>query len=158
MDTGAVGKFIAKQRRIQGLTQAELGACLGVSNKTVSRWENGNYLPDLSLLRLLAQTLHVSVDEILAAESGESAAWKQSAARSPFSFAERKAYFKRKWRGEHAALLALLGGIALACAILPLVLKMPWLYGLAPLAALMAYAYQHNRMMRYVEDRLYGTK
>ena len=68
MDTGAVGKFIAKQRRIQGLTQAELGACLGVSNKTVSRWENGNYLPDLSLLRLLAQTLHVSVDEILAAE------------------------------------------------------------------------------------------
>ena len=46
MDQVRIGRFIAELRREHGLTQAELGGDLGVTNKTVSRWENGNYMPD----------------------------------------------------------------------------------------------------------------
>ena len=47
MDIKKIGKFIAVNRKAKGLTQEQLGEMLGVSNKTVSRWENGNYMPDL---------------------------------------------------------------------------------------------------------------
>ena len=50
MDQVKVGKFIAALRKEQGLTQEALGQRLGVTNKTVSRWENGNYMPDIELL------------------------------------------------------------------------------------------------------------
>ena len=49
MDTKKIGKFISENRKRKGLTQEQLGNILGVSNKTISRWENGNYMPDLSL-------------------------------------------------------------------------------------------------------------
>ena len=44
MDLTQIGKFIAELRKEQQLTQEQLGDKLGVTNKTVSRWENGNYL------------------------------------------------------------------------------------------------------------------
>ena len=50
MDQIKVGKFIAMLRKEQGLTQEALGQKLGVTNKTVSRWETGNYMPDIELL------------------------------------------------------------------------------------------------------------
>lgn len=45
MDQIKMGKFIAALRKEKGLTQEKLGEKLGVTNKTVSRWENGNYMP-----------------------------------------------------------------------------------------------------------------
>lgn len=50
MDTKKIGKFISENRKRKGLTQEQLGELLGVTNKTISRWENENYMPDLSLL------------------------------------------------------------------------------------------------------------
>lgn len=50
VDSKKIGAFIAMNRKKKGLTQEQLGEKLGVSNKTISRWENGNYMPDLSLL------------------------------------------------------------------------------------------------------------
>lgn len=67
-DQHSTGKFIAKLRREKGLTQTELGERLGVGNKTVSRWERGNYMPDLALIPELATELGVSVSELFAAE------------------------------------------------------------------------------------------
>lgn len=46
MEQIKIGRFIAELRKQQGLTQAQLGELLGVTNKTVSRWENGNYMPE----------------------------------------------------------------------------------------------------------------
>ena len=68
MDQAKVGKFIAALRHEQGLTQEALGQKLGVTNKTVSRWETGNYMPDIELLVPLGETLGVSVNELLAGE------------------------------------------------------------------------------------------
>lgn len=65
MDTKAIGHFIAELRKEHGMTQESLGKKLGVSNKTVSRWENGNYMPDISLLLPLSKELNVSANELL---------------------------------------------------------------------------------------------
>ena len=45
MDMKKIGVFLAELRKDRNLTQDELGEKIGVTNKTVSRWENGNYLP-----------------------------------------------------------------------------------------------------------------
>ncbi len=65
MDLDKVGKFIANNRKKKNLTQEELGHLLGVTGKTVSRWENGNYMPDISLLIPLSEELDISVNELL---------------------------------------------------------------------------------------------
>lgn len=54
MDQIKIGKFIAALRKDKGLTQEQLGEKLGVTNKTISRWENGNYMPDVEMLSLLS--------------------------------------------------------------------------------------------------------
>ena len=48
-----IGTFIADLRKEQGLTQKQLAERLGVSNRSISRWENGNTLPDYSLMQAL---------------------------------------------------------------------------------------------------------
>ena len=45
MDMVKMGSFLAELRKEHNLTQAELGEKLGVTNKTISRWETGNYMP-----------------------------------------------------------------------------------------------------------------
>ena len=71
MDTKKIGKFIALKRKEKGITQEQLGEKLGVTNKTVSRWENGNYMPDLSLLEPLSQELSITLNELLTGENIE---------------------------------------------------------------------------------------
>lgn len=72
MDVKKIGKFIAYNRKNKGLTQEQLGEKLGVSNKTISRWENGNYMPDLSLLKPLSEELEITLNELLSGEKIES--------------------------------------------------------------------------------------
>lgn len=71
MDVKKIGEFIAKNRKLKGLTQEQLGERLGVSNKTISRWENGNYMPDLSLLKPLSEELGITLNELLSGEEIE---------------------------------------------------------------------------------------
>ena len=68
MDQIKIGKFIATLRRQSGLTQEKLGEKIGVTNKTISRWENGNYMPDIEMLQLLAKEFNVSINELLAGQ------------------------------------------------------------------------------------------
>ena len=55
-------------RKERNLTQDELGAQIGVTNKTISRWETGNYLPPVEMLQTLGDTYGVSINEILNGE------------------------------------------------------------------------------------------
>ena len=68
MDTKKMGTFLAKLRREHNLTQEQLGEKLGVTNKTVSRWENGNYLPPAEMLQALSELYNVTINEILSGE------------------------------------------------------------------------------------------
>ena len=68
MEQRQIGKFIAGLRHEKGLTQTELGEKIGVTNKTISRWENGNYMPDISVITTLCLELGISANELLCAQ------------------------------------------------------------------------------------------
>lgn len=76
MDQKKIGVFICTLRKEKGLTQAELSERLGISNRTVSKWENGDGLPDIAMLPTLAKELNITVDELLSAEKRELAELK----------------------------------------------------------------------------------
>ena len=63
------GNYICKLRERRGLSQFQLGALVGVTDKAVSKWENDNSCPDIMLLPKLAKTLGVTVDVLLTGES-----------------------------------------------------------------------------------------
>lgn len=68
MDQESIGRFIQELRKEKNLTQKELADRIGVSDKAVSKWENGRSMPDTSLLNPLCKELSVSVNELLVAE------------------------------------------------------------------------------------------
>ena len=71
MNQTAIGSYIARKRREQNLTQEQLAQQLGVSNKTISKWENGKCMPDYSIIQRLCEALHVTLPELM---DGEDAA------------------------------------------------------------------------------------
>lgn len=68
MDYKKIGKFIATERKAKRLTQAKLAEKVFVSEKTVSKWENGNGIPDTNSLPKLCEILGVSINELLSGE------------------------------------------------------------------------------------------
>jgi len=66
-----IGKFIAQKRREKNLTQEQLGEKLGVSHKSVSKWETGKCMPDYSVIEPLCQELSISISELLDGEENE---------------------------------------------------------------------------------------
>ena len=68
MNQIAIGNFIEKKRKEQNLTQAQLAEKLGVSNKTVSKWENGKCMPDYGIIQSLCKELGVTVSELMDGE------------------------------------------------------------------------------------------
>ena len=71
MNQTVIGSYIAHKRREQNLTQEQLAQQLGVSNKTISKWENGKCMPDYSIIEPLCDALHVTLPELM---DGEDAA------------------------------------------------------------------------------------
>ena len=68
MKTNNVGGFIQQLRKDKGMTQKELAEIIGMSDKTISKWESGNSLPDTSVLVSLCEVLDISVNELLSCE------------------------------------------------------------------------------------------
>ena len=71
MNQTAIGSYIARKRKEQNLTQEQLAQQLGVSNKTISKWENGTCMPDYSIIQRLCDAIHVTLPELM---DGEDAA------------------------------------------------------------------------------------
>lgn len=68
MNQLTIGKFIAQKRKEKNLTQEQLAEKLGVSNKTVSKWECGKCMPDYSVVKTLCQELGITVSELMDGE------------------------------------------------------------------------------------------
>ena len=79
MDTQKIGRFLKALRTEAGMTQEQLGQQLGVTNKTVSRWETGAYLPPVECLRLLSDLYGITINEILSGERLNSECYKDAA-------------------------------------------------------------------------------
>lgn len=152
MNQQQIGAFIAARRKAFGLTQEQLGERLGVTNKTVSRWETGRYMPDLDKLQELASLLGVSVDDLLAAEALQQ---EEPSKPAVFSLEEKIRYYRRKWRLEHRGLVAFCG-LAWAAGLIAAFLSGYLLLTVAVIqAGLGLYAWLRNRMMSYVERRAF---
>ena len=68
MDQIKIGKFIASMRKARSMTQRQLADELGISDKTVSKWECGNGMPEVALMLPLCDALHINVNELLSGE------------------------------------------------------------------------------------------
>lgn len=71
MEQIAIGKFIAKKRKEQNLTQEQLAERLGVSNKTISKWETGKCMPDYTVVKSLCEELKITISELMDGEESE---------------------------------------------------------------------------------------
>ena len=165
MDQIKIGKFIAVLRKEKGLTQEQLGEKLGVTNKTISRWENGNYMPDVEMLSLLSKEFGVSINEIISGERLLAKDFQKAADdnlitalnNSTFTLKERIAFFKKKWRKEHISTIIV---CTVAWIVLIVALKIQgveiYLCGtIGGLLAVLFYVVLYNRMMAYVENHAY---
>ena len=123
MDQEAVGKFIAALRKEKDMTQEQMGERLGVSQRTVSRWETGKNMPDISLLSAIGELLDVSVTELLQGKRLDDTISRQEAAdsnRSLIALALRK----RSSKSLITALLATI--VTLTCMIALYNYEFPW--------------------------------
>lgn len=68
MDQVKIGNFLKKLRKEKGITQEQLAEILNVSGRTVSRWETGNNMPDISILVYIADYYDISIPEIISGE------------------------------------------------------------------------------------------
>lgn len=114
MDQIKIGKFIAEMRKEQGLTQRALAEKLLISDKTVSKWECGNGLPEVSLMMPLCELLQISVNELLSGKRLQSSEYKQNAEDNIMRLIEEKQQAKRSlWVGIIAVLSSFLAGFTL---------------------------------------------
>ena len=71
MDLVRIGGFLRQLRKEHGLTQEQLGEKVGATNKTISRWETGVYMPPVECLAMLSELYGVSINEIVAGKRVE---------------------------------------------------------------------------------------
>ncbi|TCO68915.1 helix-turn-helix transcriptional regulator [Marinisporobacter balticus] len=100
MNQEKIGGFIAEVRKEKEMTQAELGARLGVTNKTISRWENGNYMPDISLMQSLCEELEISINEFLSGERISDEDFRKKADSNIISSLNREKLIRREKRAS----------------------------------------------------------
>lgn len=161
MDQVKVGKFIAVLRKEQGMTQEALGRKLGVTNKTVSRWETGRYMPDIELLLPLGEVLDVSVNELLAGKRLSDEQFRKQAdenlveavRESCFTVEERKKFFRKKWRRDHLWLILVLMLVAALSTVYLIAHRMGTFVWVVPMLIVF---WENNSMMSYVEGKVYG--
>ena len=79
MDQIRIGKFIAESRKSKGLTQRQLADALSISDKTVSKWECGKGLPEVSLMLPLCAALEITVNDLLSGEKVSSMEYQKKA-------------------------------------------------------------------------------
>ena len=114
MDQVKIGKFIKEQRKAKGLTQAELAEQLSVSDKTVSKWETGNGLPEVTFMLPLCELLDISVNELLSGETLSDVAYKEKAEQNIMNLVQERQQNKQKIiLAVIIAVITLLGGISL---------------------------------------------
>ncbi len=163
MDIEQIGEFLAQLRHANNLTQEQLGEKIGVTNKTISRWENGNYLPPVEALQQLSQLFGISINEILSGKKLNEAEYKTNAEEniivalgaSPFSLKEKIDFFKKKWKRDHATILGI-QLFVIACGLIAGFIFSKWLFITAILAGALWKAAKHNQMMAYVERNAFN--
>ncbi len=116
MDQNKTGKFIAGERKRKALTQKQLAEMLGISDKTISKWERGGGFPEVSLLLPLCRELDITVNELLAGERVAEEDYKKKAEENMMNLVKEAQESRKK-----IILSALVAALAILAA-LPLVI------------------------------------
>ncbi len=111
------GKFIAQMRKEKGMTQRQLADELLISDKTVSKWETGKGMPEVSLMMPLCEVLGINVNELLTGERIPDEVYKEKAEETMMDLMRNK-----KGRGKIIALMILILLLMLAPMIIVSVL------------------------------------
>lgn len=90
MNQEKIGRFIASCRKECGYTQAVLGEKLGITDRAVSKWENGKSMPDASIMLELCNLLKISVNELLTREHITMESYKEKAEKNLLELQEKK--------------------------------------------------------------------
>jgi transcriptional regulator with XRE-family HTH domain len=96
MDQIKIGKFIANERKRKGYTQKQLAEILGISDKTISKWERGNGFPEVSLLIPLCEELEITVNELLTGERVSDDDYKKKAEENMMKLVQEAQESKKK--------------------------------------------------------------
>ena len=96
MDQVKIGKFLSDERRAKGYTQKQLSELLGISDKTISKWECGNGFPEASLLLPLCNELEITVNELLTGERISQQNYKKKAEENMVNMIREKEENKQK--------------------------------------------------------------
>lgn len=163
MDMQAIGRFLAALRKGRGMTQEQLARQLGTSNKTISRWETGTYLPPVEMLQQLSRLYGLTINELL---QGEHIAPEKQSARAdetivrviretPFLLRERQTFWRRKWLRDHRGVLLLCLAAMAAVQLIALAADSRRLGMAGAMFTLGLVLLLRNRQADYVEHHLY---
>jgi len=124
MDYDKIGLFIANERKALGLTQANLAEKLFVSEKTISKWENGKGLPETSLLPKLCEILGVNLNELLSGEKNVNDKAPQNNEQLLLNMAKElkrknKIIWNAMWVIMSVSIIALIAGLILTAFFVP---------------------------------------
>ncbi|MGN0390910.1 MAG: helix-turn-helix domain-containing protein [Wujia sp.] len=163
MDLIQIGKFIAQLRKEKGLTQEQFGEKVGVTNKTVSRWETGTYLPPADVLLIMSDLFGVSINELLSGKRLSDEEYKQAAENnltqtirdSSFTLKDKLDFYKKKWLKEHIAIMVFVGICIVGVFVAGFVLRNSLLGYIAVLMLVLAHGWRNNAMMAFVEKHAY---
>ena len=127
MDMQRFASFIAERRHELGLTQQELAKRLNVTDKAISRWENGHGFPDIGTLEPLAEALGVSIVELMKSEKLEDCSISPEAADTALSDAIEMAEEQKKRKSKATALLTVVLTF-IAVLVLAAAIREVWAY------------------------------
>ena len=163
MDLIKIGEFLAKLRKEQGWTQEQLGEHLGVTNKTVSRWEKGNYMPPVEMLQMLSDLYGLTINEILSGEKLTAEQYQEKAeeniktalSESAFTLKEKTDFYRKKWEKEHAFDLTLGMVLILVVFVVGFFRHSGIWFAAGWIGSIMYIGWCRNSMMAYVEDHAF---
>lgn len=116
-----IGEFITTLRKEQGMTQRQLAEKIGVSDKTISKWECGRGLPEMSMMEPLCETLNVNINEFLSGERLSEDIYSKKAEENMMRLMEESEKNKRK---NHNIMVVFIAGLLTVLLVVVLVIAL----------------------------------
>lgn len=165
MDQVKIGALIAACRKNKKMTQATLAQKLGVTDKSVSKWERGVCLPDVSLYKDICRILGITLNEFFAGERLTDETFKEVAdnnllaalENSTFTLKDKIDFFKKKWQKDHFFGLILVM-IVITFFIIYGFIKDNGVQYVSMILGFISGIIENNRMMAYIEAHAYGKE
>lgn len=118
MDIQKIGTFLKELRKKNNMTQEQLGEKIGVTNKTISRWETGKYMPPIECLQLLSEIYQISINEILTGEKLNEKDYKDAAENNIVNTLEELEAREKKFENSMLAIMGITSLLAIASMLL----------------------------------------